>query len=256
MIIIGPAGSGLITPEGFEKVNSAGFKALEVEFTYQVFLNNKQAQEFGKLAKKHNLDLSIHASYFINLASADKKKITASKKRILQACERGHHLGARCIVFHPAFYVKHSKEECYNIVKRQILDMQKTIKQKKWKVLLCPETTGKQSQFGSLDELLRLKKETKCGICIDFAHLKARDIGKINYKEVMEKIKHLKKIHCHFSGIEYGPKGERKHLITKANHIKELLKWLKKYKINATIINESPDPFGDTMKTKKILESL
>ena len=56
------------------------------------------------------------------------------------------------------------------------------------------------------------------------------------------------------SSEEWGDKGERRHKLTPDADIKELLKALKKYKINCTIINESPDPLGDTLKTKGILK--
>ena len=104
--------------------------------------------------------------------------------------------------------------------------------------------------------LLKLSKETGCGICVDFAHLKARNIGKIDYDEVMKKIKDVKYLTCHFSGIVWGAKGERHHELTKEKDLVELFTYLKKYKINTRIINESPDVFGDTLKSMKIWEKM
>jgi len=251
---IGPAGtSGLGYIEGLKKCKELNLEALEVEFTYGVKMTNSQAKEIGKLAKKNNVSLSVHAPYYINLASLERKKVGASKKRILDSCERAHYLGAKYVVFHAAYYMKHSKEECHNIVKKEILDLKKRIKQNKWNVILAPETTGKKSQYGSIDELLRLSKETKCVFCVDFAHIKARD-GKIDYDVLFKKLEHIKYIHSHFSGIEYGTKGEKRHLMTPDDKIKELLRFIKKYKKDITIINESPDPWGDCVKTKNILK--
>ncbi len=130
---------------------------------------------------------------------------------------------------------------------------QKEIKAKKWDVVLAPETTGKPTQFGDLDELIRLNKETKCHLTVDFAHLKARYNGDIDYEEVMRKIKPLGHIHCHFSGIIYGEKGEKKHKMLETSEITSLFKLLKKYKIDCTIICESPDPVKDALKMKKLL---
>jgi deoxyribonuclease-4 len=73
---------------------------------------------------------------------------------------------------------------------------------------------------------------------------------------MLDKLKGIKHIHSHFSGIEWTPKGERRHLITQAKDIKELLNSIKKHKADITIINESPDVFGDAIKTKKILDKL
>ena len=254
----GPAGIGGLKEaiKNLHEYKKNGLNAAEVEFTYRIYIKKKNdAKKIGQEAKALGIKLSIHASYFINLASTDKKKIEASKRRILDSCEIGHYLGARNIVFHAGFYGKYSKHECYQIIKKEIQDMQRIIKSKRWKVKLAPETTGKKSQFGSLDELIRLVHETGCSFCIDFAHILARE-GHINYKEVFEKIKKFQYIHSHFSGIEFTDKGEKRHLITPASKLKELLGWIKKYNLSITIINESPITFEDSLKGLKIWKSL
>ncbi len=256
MIKIGPAGSGLGNEEGIKEVASKGLDAVEIEFVYGVRMSLDAAKKLGEAAKENKIHLSIHAPYYINLASKEKEKIGASRTRILQSCARGDLFfwdKKVPIVFHAGFFMGRDKEEVYQIIKEQILKLQEEIKKKKWNVILCPEVTGKKTQFGSLDELLRLMKETKCGICVDFSHLKARESGNIDYEEVMKKLKKVKHVHAHFSGIEYGEKGEIRHLMTETKDIKELIGLLKKYKIDVTIINESPDPMGDSLKTKKIL---
>jgi len=256
VIKIGPAGIGdrKHAPEILEEYNKQGITAAEIPFTYQVWLNKEQATELGKIAKKNKVSLSIHGSYYINLNSKEKAKIEASKKRILKCCEIGHYLGAKCIVFHAGFYQDIGEEKTYENIKVQIKELLAEIKKNKWDVVLCPETTGKASQFGTLDELLKLKKETGCSICVDFAHLKARYVGKIDYPEIMKKLKSQGHIHSHFSGIEYTSKGERRHLVTETKDIKELLSHIQKNKISCTIINESPNTVGDSIKTIKILK--
>lgn len=255
-IKIGPAGSKSLTGiEELKQMREQGLEAMEIEFTYQVWMTNKEAEQVGENALKERIFLSVHAPYYINLNSEEKAKITASKKRILSCCERGHYFNGKektPVIFHAAFYGKSTKEQTYKKVKEEIENMQKTIKKNKWNVILAPETTGKGSQFGDIDELIKLSKETGCIFTVDFSHLKARNNGKIDYKEIMEKLKPFKHIHSHFSGIEYTPKGERRHMITPSSEIKELLSWIKKYKLNITIINESPDPYGDSLKTLKI----
>jgi deoxyribonuclease-4 len=257
MIKIGPAGSsGLGHEKGIEEIAKIGLNSLEVEFTYGVRMSIPEAKKVGEIAEKQKIFLSVHAPYYINLASEETKKIEASKKRILMSCERGHYFAWKeptPIVFHAGFYQGRDKEKIFQIIKEQIIKLQKEIKQKKWNVILCPETTGKASQFGDIDELLKLSKETGCSLCVDFAHLKARNNGKIDYDEIFEKIKNIKHIHSHFSGIEYTAKGERRHLITEVKDIKELIGYIKKYKIDITIINESPDPIADCRKTKQLI---
>lgn len=254
-IISGPAGTGGDSIGGLKEIAKAGLKICEIEFTHGVNMNSEKAKEIGKLAKKLKIDLSVHAPYFINLASKEKEKIKASKVRILNSCKKGHYMGAKYIVFHAAFYQGRDPKKIYDMVKKEIKEMQKEIKKNKWNVMLAPETTGKPTQFGSLDELIKLAKETGCAVCIDFAHMLART-GKIDYDEVMPKIKKIKNKTAHFSGINFGPKGERNHIMTPTKEIEKLIKALKKYKISIRIINESPDPFGDAIKTQKIIDKL
>ncbi|MBW3015054.1 TIM barrel protein [Candidatus Woesearchaeota archaeon] len=251
MIVFGPAG---LSPKpldmiDFLKQNNLG--VCEVAFTHSVYMKNDNAKIVGDYAKKNNIALTIHAPYYINLTSTEKEKITASKKRILTACERGHYLKAKAVTFHPAYYGKREPEEIYQAVKKEIEDMQSYIKKKRWKIQISPETTGKPSQFGDIDELLRLRKETGCGIVIDFAHIYARNNGKIDYPEIFKKIKHLPYLHAHFSGINFTAKGERNHIPLTKSFFNPLAKQLKKWKKPAYIVCESPDPPGDALKMLK-----
>jgi len=259
MIKIGPAGIGGFkeTEEFLERYQKLGIGCAEIPFTYRVWLDNEQSKKVGEFAKKFNIELTIHAPYYINLDSEDPKKIQDSMRRILDCCEKANFLGAKYVVFHAAYYGKNDPKKVFQIVKKKILEMQKIIKKNNWQVTLAPETTGKKSQFGSLDELIQLVKETKCFLCIDFAHLEARN-GSIDYDKILTKINKAKlgKLHCHFSGIVYSDKGERNHEITPDKKWQELLKNLKKYKIECNIINESPTPIEDSLKGLKILDKL
>jgi deoxyribonuclease-4 len=211
------------------------------------------AREVGALAKEKGISLSVHAPYYINLASDEKEKIVASKRRILDSCERAAAFGARSVVFHAGFYQKKTAEQTYALIKKAILEIQKKISKNKWKVKLCPEVTGKPSQFGSVEELLKLKKETGCGICVDFAHLYARQQGDIDYSQILKKLP--RKFHAHFSGIEYGPKGERKHLKTTKKFFEPLAQALLKTKRDITLICESPQPYRDAAMMKRVLNT-
>lgn len=260
IIKLGPAGSpAASTLEGIKVVSDLGLQVMEVEFVRGVRMSNELAKQVGQEAKKYNISLSTHAPYYINLASEEKKKILESKQRILDSCERSHHMGSKHVVFHPAYFGKLSKEECFQITKEQILDMLDTIKKSKWNVLLSPETTGKHSALGSLDETIRLAQETKCSICLDPAHLFARNNGKIDFAEVFDKLEQLKlkHLHCHFSGITYTSKGERAHsILDHSPNFKEFAKEILKRKIDCTIICESPITWRDSLKMKKIFEQL
>jgi deoxyribonuclease-4 len=255
MILVGPAGSdGLGNLKGVEKVARMGLDCMEVEFVYGVRMSMENAKQVGALAKEKGVRLSVHAPYYINLASDEKEKVVASKKRILDSCERAHALSAQNVVFHAGFYQKKTEEHTYGLIKEEILELLEIIKKKKWKVTLCPEITGKPSQFGSLEELLRLMGDTGCGITVDFSHLYARQQGKIDYAGILKKLP--KTFHAHFSGIEYGDKGERKHIVTKQKFFEPLAVQMLKRKLDITLINESPQPYRDAAMMKRLLNKL
>ena len=261
-IRLGPAGFGAKTEDAaasLENYNKLGLKACEIPFTYGVFIkedkHKKEIKEIKKAVKKFDIKLSIHAPYWINLNSKEKKKIEESKERIMLCCKIGELLGAEIVVFHAGFYGGMDKEETYQNIKKAILEMMSEVKKNNWKIKIAPETMGKLNVFGDADEILRLVDETGCDFCLDFAHLHARSLGKMSYKEIYEQFRQFKKLHCHFSGINFGDKGEKNHIITPKSEIKKLFSSLPKNK-DITIINESPDNLEDSLKAKRILDKI
>ena len=105
-----------------------------------------------------------------------------------------------------------------------------------------------------MEELLKLMQETGCGICVDFAHLYARQQGKIDYGQILKMLP--KKFHAHFSGIAYGPKGERRHLHTTPKFFRPLAEALLQTNRDVTLINESPQPFKDAAMMKRMVTEL
>jgi deoxyribonuclease-4 len=246
---LGPTESAIKTLEQFHKL---GIKACEIAFTRGVYIKDKQdAIEIGEKAKELGIKLSIHAPYFINLNSLEKEKIEQSKKRILECCKIGTYLQAYRVVFHAGFYLKMPKEQAYENIKKAIIDIQKEIKEKKYTPKLAPEIMGKVNVFGSIEEIKKLVDETGCEMCIDFAHILAR-YKDYKLKETLESFKKSKELHIHFSGIEYGDKGEKNHKKTSEKEISLLLSSLPKDK-EITIINESPFPIEDSLLSLKIM---
>jgi deoxyribonuclease-4 len=269
MIRIGTAGIPISAEErttfgGLRRIKELKLNALEIEFVRNVYLRNEVAKKVGEEAKKFDIELSVHAPYFINLCS-EGEKLDASKKRILDSVERAFYMNARVVVFHPGYYGKLNKEEAYRRVKEACKDLVGRIRKNGWeKVFLGLETTGKLSQFGTLEENVKISKEVKgCMPVIDFAHIFARSGGKINFKEVIDKISSLnpKFLHCHFSGIEFKPTkeggNERRHLnLTEGAKpdYKPLVKELKKLRFDITLISESPNLEGDALFLKEMFK--
>lgn len=259
-INLGPAGNcdkGILSSLNRLKTELR-LQAQEVEFTFGVRMKDETSKQVGELRKRLGLELSIHAPYYINLSTEDNVKLKSSFNWVLLSCEKGHYMGAENIVFHPGFYLKENPDKTFDLVLENIKHLQEEIKKKKWNVKLAPETTGKLSAFGNLDEIVELAKKARCSFCVDFAHLYARQHGRIDFAEVLEKLKSFKHIHSHFSSIEFTDKGERKHLDISANKpsFKELAKEILKRKVDITIIAESPSTWKDSLEMKKIFENL
>jgi len=223
----------------------------EVEFVRQVWMTRDRAEKIKELNKSLGVELSIHAPYYINLANPLKAK--ASMKRILDCCDRAERMGAYIVVFHPGYYGK-DKEKADSLIHRACSEMAK-----KTSVLLGLETTGKHTAWGTLDEIMAVNRDLRnCVPVVDFAHLYARAAGRIDYGEVLDKVRKFKHIHSHFSGINYGPGGERNHLpiLSGKPDYKEIAKLLVKRKTNITMICESPYLERDALIMKKIVKSV
>jgi deoxyribonuclease-4 len=160
-------------------------------------------------------------------------------------------MGGGYIVFHPGFFGKKSKEESYEKIISEVGELVKEVKKKKYKVKLCPETTGKKSVFGSVEEIKMLVDETGCSFCIDFAHVLARE-GNYNFDLIKKTFGKFKDWHCHFSGIEYGEKGEKRHIQTSKKEWAKLFKGLPRGK-NVSIICEAPDTIAGALEGLSVL---
>lgn len=270
-IYLGPAGNCVsaedtTTKGSLKRVKELELNAQEIEFVRNIYLNSNAAKEVGSLAKELKIRLSIHAPYYINLCSNNDKVVQASKKRIMDSAIRAGEMGAVIVVFHPGYYSGQAQEVAYIEVKNSCEHMIDKLKEKGVKnILLGLETTGKMSQFGTLDETIRVCKEVDgCVPAVDVAHIFARNGGKVNYKEVFDKLKELKlkHIHIHFAGIRWRPVdgggNEWHHLEVKSKQppFEPLAKEILKRKVDVTIISESPILEQDSLYMKKVFEKL
>lgn len=252
MVKIGPSGLGPVKDAigNLEEFSRLGISACEIAFTYGVYIKEEQdAISIGKKAKELEISLSIHAPYWINLNSSEKSKIEKSKYYLLDCLRVGSLLGATHVVFHAGFYGKGDRKEAYEAIRDNIIDILEKAKKKGYTSKLAPETMGKVNVFGSIEEISNLVKDTGCSFCIDFAHILARE--KDYCFEKVESFFPQSEWHVHFSGIEYGEKGERKHLKMKESEWKTLFSNIPKNK-KITIICESPDQVSDAVLGIKI----
>lgn len=270
----GTAGIPISTPkrstiDGIVHVRNLGLDAMELEFVRGVNLRPELAKKIKYVAKKHDVLLTAHAPYYINLNAAEKAKVEASKKRIIQSAERLYDAGGWSVVFHAGYYLKQDPEKVYQRIKGEIKDIVSSLQDRGIEVWIRPELTGKPTQFGDLRELVRLSEEVEMVLpTIDFAHAHARHAGKCNtteeWREMLSLMEDrlgreaLDNMHIHISGINYTSKGEKNHLNLQESDMnwEDLLRVLKEFKVKGVVISESPNIEGDAILMKKKYEEI
>jgi deoxyribonuclease-4 len=245
--------------DGINRIAELGLGCMELEFVYGVRMAENSARLVAETAQSQGVKLSAHGPYYINLNAREPEKIAASQVRIIQTARIGALCGAQSIAFHAAFYLGDPPEKVYQAVKKNLAEVMSTLKKEENDIWVRPEVMGKTSQFGDIDEIIKLANELdRVSICMDFAHWHAR-AGKANsYPEfvaVLEQIKNglgdeaIANMHIHVSGIAYGQKGERRHLDLEDSDLNytELLQALKDYEARGLVICESPSLEADAL---------
>lgn len=245
------------TPAAIEHSRQLGLEHLEIAWTRGVSAKPETLAEIKATAEAHQISLSVHASYFINLNSQTAEKMEKSDERLLTAARAGYAAGATDIVFHPGSYHKMPPEEVYPRIRDQLLMISETLYDEGTHVTLRPETMGKSAVFGTLNENLRLSRDVPRVLpCIDWAHLYARTgDGSFNTREdfaaALDEVgeilgaEALKKMHFHISGISYTKKGERAHIpmLESQQAFETLFQTFIDYGVAGTVGVEAPHPF-------------
>lgn len=272
-LLFGTAGIPLsaqgTTADGIRHVRKLGLDAFELEFVRSINITKEKAPLIKKTAEEGNVVLTCHAPYFINLNSLENAKITASIGRILNSARIANLCGAYSVCFHAGFYMGQEPKKVYETIKHNLKEITSALKKENNNIWIRPETTGKETQFGNVDEILQLSQELDNVMpCVDFAHFHARTNGKYNtygeFASILEAIekklgkKGLENMHIHITGIAYGPKGEKHHLNLEESDLnyKELLKVLKDFNAKGVVISESPNIEKDALLMKKAYEKL
>ncbi len=256
------------TIDGIRRVAELGLGCMEVEFVQGVRMGESGARLVAETATREGVKLSAHAPYYVNFNAHEPEKIRASQERLLHTVRIGSLCGVQSVVLHTGFYLGDPPEQAYNSVKKYLAEVIDKIKKDDYRLLIRPEVMGKPSQFGTIDEILRLCTELdRLAPCIDFAHWHARTGANNSYREfsaILSQINDslgrdaLDDMHIHFSGIHYGAKGERKHLNLKDSDLNyiELLRALKDREVGGLVICESPNLEEDALLLQETYQGL
>ncbi len=268
----GTVGSPLATPPkpggtvgGIKYSASIGLDALELAWVQGVRVGEPTCTAIKMAAEETGMALSVHAPYFINL-NGEKEKWPRLRQYLMDAAHFGHLAGATDIVFHPGTYFGHPAEEVLKVVIPRLQGCVDELRSAGNPVTLRPEISGKAAMLGSLTDVLEMAKEIPGVVpCIDFAHLYARlGNGSMNtYAEWMSALDKYRKslgeesihhMHIHLSGIDFGPKGEKNHLVMEETDLdfRNLMKALHDAGVKGRILCESPVLEVDALKFKQL----
>lgn len=257
-------------PRAFEVLKEMNLDGLEVEFVHGVRMSDETKQFLRKISQEQGYVLTSHGPFYINLNSQEDDKVDASVQRIIETAQAAHDFGGFSITYHAAFYMGGDKETVYNQVKTQTQKIMGVLEEKGINdVWIRPETTGKSTQWGDYEEIIRLSKDfEKVLPCVDFSHIHARTAGEYNtydeFCKILDRIGSelgeiaIENFHAHLAGIEYTAKGEKKHLVLNESDMnyQDLLKAMKSFGVNGALVCESPNIETDTKILKDYYESL
>lgn len=230
-IKFGPAGNAQSFAEaGFKATVDAprwlhemGLNAYEYQCGRGVNIGEETARKIAAQAALHDIAMSLHAPYYINLSNRDEERVQKNIGYVLTSCQAATWLGADRIVVHTGGVGKQSRTKAFENTKENVRDILNAVEQAGYTTTICLETMGKQSVIGSAEEIFELVAlDDRLLPCIDFGHLNARTCGKCSTEEEFAQVLDLMEntigterariFHSHFSHIEYGPKGEVRHL--------------------------------------------
>lgn len=238
---------------GIIRLRELSLNALELGWVRSVRISEDTCAEIKSTAIKNQVKISVHAPYYINL-NATNDEWPNSRKRLMDAAHYGYLAGATDIIFHPGSYFDKNPAIALDLSIKRLADFAKELKSKKINIFLRPETMGKSSLIGSLEDVLEMSRQIDGVLpCLDFAHLHARtgDGAMNSYSEwvvVLDQYQaflgngSLSNLHIHLSGIEYSGKGEKRHLeLAKSDfHTMDLLRSLMDKGCGGRILCESP----------------
>lgn len=254
MIRIGQAGiplscKGRTNKDGLvytkERLN---LNAMELQFVRGLYVMSDEEAEFIRnYSKENDIELHVHAPYYINLAGDEETEFSFEK--VLFSARIADKMGAKTVIVHPGYYGEHNEKKTLKKIIKNTKKLQNILKKEKLKTKIGIETMGKQKVFGSLDEVIEVCSNVKGTVpVIDLGHIHARGNGSLkersNFEEIFTKLKPLRLRHylIHITGVLYENGNEFYHLPIKKGDmpLAPLVEIILDNNYNVTLISESP----------------
>lgn len=230
--LFGPAGNSdsfydeghKATSEAFAWLAGRGLDVYEYQCGHGARTREDTARALGEEARAQGIGVSLHAPYYISLASKDEEKRCNSLTYILQSARIVDWMGGDRIVVHPGGLGGLPRPQAAALAADTLRRAQALLDSEGLShVHICPETMGKINQLGDFEEILGF-----CGVderflpCLDFGHLNSRTLGGVNSRDAFAALldamenrlgrERASRFHAHFSKIEYAAGGEKRHL--------------------------------------------
>ena len=234
-----------------------GLGAYEISFTNGINYGDEKCEKLGQLFAEKGISVSVHAPYYINFANPNPEMIEKSIGYIINSLKKMKLLGATRLVFHPGALMKQSREIAHQAVLNNLKLLMQRIDEQNFdfQFYICPETMGKHGQCGTVAEVAQMCAiDTRIIPTLDFGHINSFNGGNLkteeDYRNVFYTLKavlgdRFNLVHIHFSKIEYGDKGEIRHLTFDNDekgygpNFEPLAKVLKELNVSANVISES-----------------
>ena len=268
----GTVGSPAATPPrpggtvgGIQYAASIGLEALELAWVNGVRVGEATCAAIKLAGMENGIVLSVHAPYYINL-NGDDEKWPRLRTYLMDAAHFGNLAGATDIIFHPGTYFGRPVEQVLEVTIPRLRGCVDELRAAGNPVTLRPEISGKAAMLGSLADVLEMAKSIPGVLpCIDFAHLHARlgDGAMNTYAEWISALNlyrsslgelAIQQLHIHLSGINYGPKGEKNHLVMEEADLdfRNLMRALHDSGAQGRMMCESPVLEVDALKFKAL----
>ncbi len=264
----GTAGNPLSTPRAgtehaIRRARELGLECLEMAWGNGVRMRGETADRIARARAECGLELTAHAPYYINLCGA-RDVVERSVARLVEAGAQAARCGAASLCFHAGWYGDLTPAAAWRRVATRLRGVMRALRARGVAIELRPETTGRISQAGTLEDVIAWSREIDGVLpCLDFAHHYARRQGAGNRHEdfvaLLEQVAAglgrgaLSRLHVHASGIEFGRGGERRHLpLTKSRfRWRELLRALRDVHASGWVFAETPAMEEDALRMQR-----
>ncbi len=255
-------------------IKNRGLDAYEYSFGHGYQMSSALASKAGELFNQLNIALSLHAPFYINFANPDEEMYQKTKGYIYTGVKFMRAFGADKLVFHSASCGKMTRAEALKLTTYRFSETFNQMEEENLLegLYLCPETMGKSMQIGTYNEVVDLCLTNSHLVpTFDFGHINSIMQGKLitkdDYKKILdysiEKLgyERTNNSHIHFSKIQYGEKGEIRHLNfddqVYGPNFEPLAEVLVDYKLSPRVICESATTMPkDALEMKKIYQKI